>query len=58
MITAFRSPNNYDIIVSFGYLEKIGLGAHGETMEPNLDLEEIQKLSCLLKNNGMTNELE
>jgi hypothetical protein len=43
----------YDFAASFSSLEHSGLGRYGDPLNPNGDIEELQRISCLVKPDGL-----
>ncbi|VDD85998.1 unnamed protein product, partial [Enterobius vermicularis] len=49
----FRYEGKFDFIISFSSIEHSGLGRYGDPLDPIGDIREMQKIWCLLKDNGL-----
>ncbi|CAI4221424.1 unnamed protein product [Auanema sp. JU1783] len=45
--------DTFDFVISFSSLEHSGLGRYGDSLDPNGDLRELQKIHCALKPGGL-----
>ncbi len=49
----FSYQGSFDFIASFSSIEHSGLGRFGDPLDPYGDLKEMQKMRCLLKDDGL-----
>jgi hypothetical protein len=45
--------DKFDFVVSFSSIEHSGLGRYGDPLDPIGDIREMNKIHCILKNNGL-----
>ncbi len=50
---SLRYQKSFDFIASFSSLEHSGLGRYNDPLDPYGDFKEVQKLRCLLKDDGL-----